>query len=529
VTTLTPYRSPAPAGHDGFPQLLHAEWTKLRTVRGWIIGMIVAILITAGLGVFFVAATGQVSCGTVTSNGSRSVQHGTACRRPALLIGPGGVPVIDDFYFVRQPLAGNGTITVRVTSLTAPAGPVPDVQSVLMPWAKAGILIKQDLSDGSEYAAMMVTGGNGVRMQWNYTGDTAGLTGAVSATSPRWLRLTRDGDTITGYDSADGGHWTRVGAVRLAGLPSTVQAGLFAASPNQSVQLSSSFGSGSLNTGPTQATADIDHVSRTGTWPAGRWTGAAEGNGQGGYRQAGGQFTVTGSGDIAPAVPGPGNSAVGHQPIGFFLAGTVLGLIAVIVVATMFMTAEYRRGLIRTTLTATPARGRVLAAKALVIGSAAFVTGLAAAVGTVLVANAMAHVNGYQMFPVPWPTELRLITGTAALVAVTAVFTLAVGVVTRRSASAVMLAVVTIVIPFFLAFTAAVPDVIGQWLLRITPAAAFAIQQSTPRYHQVQALYLPGLGDGFFPLTPWAGFAVLCAWTALALAVAACLLRSRDA
>ena len=35
---------------------------------------------------------------------------------------------------------------------------------------------------------MMVTGGNGVRMQWNYTGDTAGLPGAVSAASPRWLQ-----------------------------------------------------------------------------------------------------------------------------------------------------------------------------------------------------------------------------------------------------------------------------------------------------------------------------------------------------
>ena len=33
------------------------------------------------------------------------------------------------------------------------------------------------------------TGGNGVRMQWNYTGDTPGLPGTVSGASPRWLRL----------------------------------------------------------------------------------------------------------------------------------------------------------------------------------------------------------------------------------------------------------------------------------------------------------------------------------------------------
>jgi ABC-type transport system involved in multi-copper enzyme maturation permease subunit len=540
VTTITKYRSPVQDGRDGFPQLLHAEWTKFRTVRGWVIGMIVAILVTAGLGVFLVEATGNVSCGAQSPTGSGPVHHGlAACGQPPLVLGPGGVPVTDGFYFVHQPLAGNGSITVRVTSLTGlpPNGPM---QPGLMPWSKAGIIIKQNLNPGSAYAAMMVTGGNGVRMQWNYTGDAPGLPGSMSAARPRWLRLTRDGDRITGYDSANGAHWTQVGTVHLPGLPSAVQAGLFATSPDF-VAMSTSFGSGNINNNSTLATAVVDHVSRSGAWPASTWTGgiigpAAMGIGtspgtatSGEYHEAGGRFTVTGTGDIAPAIPGPGNTAVGHQPIGFFLVGVVAGLIAVIVVATMFVTAEYRRGLIRTTLAVSPGRGRVLAAKAIVIGAAAFVTGLAAAAGTVIVATEMTHSNGYQMFPVPWPTELRLIVGTAALVAVAAVFTLAVGTMVRRSAAAVVTAIVTIVVPFFLAFTDAVPTVIGAWLLRITPAAAFAVQQSTPQYYQVQAAYRPGLGGGFYPLAPSAGFAVLCGWAALALVAAAYLLRRRDA
>ena len=45
----------------------------------------------------------------------------------------------------------------------------------------------------------MFTGGHGVRMQHDYVHDVAG-----SATGASWLRLTRSGSTITGYESADG-------------------------------------------------------------------------------------------------------------------------------------------------------------------------------------------------------------------------------------------------------------------------------------------------------------------------------------
>jgi hypothetical protein len=46
----------------------------------------------------------------------RPGRSGQGCAVPP--VGPGGEAVTDSFYFVRQPLAGNGSITVRVTSLT---------------------------------------------------------------------------------------------------------------------------------------------------------------------------------------------------------------------------------------------------------------------------------------------------------------------------------------------------------------------------------------------------------------------------
>ena len=532
MSVMTPYRSALSAGRDGFAQLLHSEWTKFRTVRGWVIGMIVAVLVTAGFGVLG-SGTSQSSCQQVGSGGTGPVRHGGACT-PSFPLGPGGEPVTDSFYFVHQQLTGDGSITVRLASMTgllSPANsPAPNpTQPGLEEWAKAGIIIKSSLTQGSAYASMMVAAGHGVRMQWNYTGDTAGLSGAVGPANPRWLRLTRSGDVITGYDSADGTHWTKVGAVTLAGLPRTAQAGMLVTSPNES-QESQNFGGGvsSGGGGPTQATATFDQVSGLGSAWAGEYIGGADASGLGSYHQAGGRFTVTGSGDIAPIPAGHGGALDSAATIADYLLGTFLGLIALGVVAAMFMTAEYRRSLIRMTLAASPRRGRVLAAKAVVIAAVSFVVGLAGAALAVLVGGAITHARGYYEYPVSGMTEVKVIVGTGLFAAVAAVFALAIGAITRRGATAVVGVIVAIVLPYFLAVSAAVPLGVGDWLLRITPAAGFALQSAYPRYDQVTAIIYSPL-SGYYPLSWWAGLLVLCAWTAAALCVAAYLLRRRDA
>ena len=61
--TITPYRPGQQAGRDGFAQLLRAEWTKFRTVRGWVIGMVVAALVTVVAGLL-IAVGGSNSCQT---------------------------------------------------------------------------------------------------------------------------------------------------------------------------------------------------------------------------------------------------------------------------------------------------------------------------------------------------------------------------------------------------------------------------------------------------------------------------------
>ena len=168
---------------------------------------------------------------------------------------------------------------------------------------------------------MMITGTHGVRMQYDFTQDIAGLAGAVSARSPRWLRLTRSGDTVTGYDSADGRRWTEVGAATLAGLSlyGAGRAVRHLSGVHESVAV---FGGTNGQVGPSLATGVFDHVSLSGGLPGAAWTGDNVGQPgrvrpadrpAGGFRRAGGRFDVTGSGDIAPQVAG-GRAAAPTRP-----------------------------------------------------------------------------------------------------------------------------------------------------------------------------------------------------------------------
>jgi ABC-type transport system involved in multi-copper enzyme maturation permease subunit len=493
--------------------VIRAEWVKFRSVRGWVIAAVIAAAVVAVSGI---AGGGQGTC------------YGDSC---AQLTGPGGEAVSDSFYFVHQALTGDGAITARVMSLTSEVPQTRfDTQRVVVPWAKAGIIVKSSLTAGSSYAAVMVTGSHGVRMQYDYTGDVAGPVMPAG-----WLRLVRSGATITSYASPDGVRWTRVAAVTVPGLPGTVQAGLFATSPQYT---QTSMGVASISGDLSQSTAVFGQVSLTraagapaGTW-AGPWAGTNIGGPSGGafgpatgYSRDGGEFTVTGSGDIAPVTYGPsGIGATLEQT----LSGVFVALAILAVVGAMFIAAEYRRGLIRVTLAACPRRGRVLTAKALVVGVVAFAAGLAGTVVAVPVGQRMLRDHGVYLPPVTALTQARVIVGTAAVIAVCAVLAVAIGTIVRRGAAAVAAVIALIAVPYVLTVPIPVlPLAVADWVMRITPAAAFAVEGTVTQYPQVDEVYAPAYG--YFPLAPWAGFAVLCAWTAAALAVAYMALNRRDA
>ena len=88
---------------ETFRGLLLAEWTKLRSVSRWVVTLLAAIVLTAGLSV-------------LAASGNRTDINATT----DLVSAPDGEPVSDSFYFVHQPITGDLTLTVRVASLTPP-------------------------------------------------------------------------------------------------------------------------------------------------------------------------------------------------------------------------------------------------------------------------------------------------------------------------------------------------------------------------------------------------------------------------
>lgn len=458
---------------------LNAEWTRFRSGWGRILALAASVLVTVTLGLL-VAGGVRTVCDTGEGSGP--------C--PAPLVGPDGTAVKDKYFFVHQPLKGNGSITARVSDMTGEMrmpDATPGVRTMkqgAVPWAKAGLLIRQSLTQGTPYAAVMITGSHGVRMQHNYTQDVAG--GPVRG--PQWLRLTRSGDTLTGYASGDGTTWTQVSTAKLDGLAETVEIGLFATSPGNLWDSAQAF---------AQATATFDQVKlegANGSWQRDDVGVQMEEDGKtphhpGGVVESGGTFVVTGVGDIGPAALDGGIRA------DLMLVGGGVGLILVLVAAATF----HRRF----------APGR-LAAQAGVVGAVAFATGLVTSGIVVPVGLALLRAHQNPVQPITLATELRVIVGYAALTAVAAVLALGLAALVKRAWLAIVLAIALVV----------VPNLLGTpWLLMFTPAAGFAITQSVPGYAHIDVG--PALIGGYYPLPPWAGLAVTCAYALLALRLGA--------
>jgi hypothetical protein len=125
----------------------------------------------------------------------------------------------DEFHFAYKMLTGAGSIVARVNS----------VQNT-NDWAKAGVMIRETLDEGSPHAFACITPSNGVAFQGRYTAGGASFnTNQTGITAPHWLRLERDvAGNFSMSHSADGTTWEPIASATPEMIPmsSTVYTGL---------------------------------------------------------------------------------------------------------------------------------------------------------------------------------------------------------------------------------------------------------------------------------------------------------------
>jgi regulation of enolase protein 1 (concanavalin A-like superfamily) len=178
----------------------------------------------------------------------------------------------DQFQYVSTAVSGNQSLIARVTSQTASD-----------PWAKAGVMFRAGSAANSAFVDVIQTPGNGISVQWRDTSGAVNWIPGPTLANPAWVKLSRFGNTFTGYVSTDGSNWTEIGAIDIA-LPTYCLGGLAVTAHN----------------GTKVSTATFDDVSVIGGANAlpGGWSSADIGNpfSAGSTSYNSGVYTVSGSG-----------------------------------------------------------------------------------------------------------------------------------------------------------------------------------------------------------------------------------------
>jgi len=107
----------------------------------------------------------------------------------------------DAFHFAWQPMLGDGSVSARVVTQTTGASP----------YAKAGVMLRQDTSAGSAFYDAYVAPSGFVDVLYRPTAGAATVDlGGLGGGAPVYLKVARVGGSYTAYTSSDGLAWAAV-------------------------------------------------------------------------------------------------------------------------------------------------------------------------------------------------------------------------------------------------------------------------------------------------------------------------------
>lgn len=201
-----------------------------------------------------------------------------------------------------------------------------------------------------------------------------------------------------------------------------------------------------------------------------------------------------------------------ESPGSFITGGLQFSAICAIVLGTLVATTEYGTGMIRSTLAATPVRGQVMAAKAVVVTSVLFVAGTATALIGYAGGNYFLDREGIGLSLEG--DVARSMYGYGLCLAGLGLLSLGAGFVLRSTAVTLSLILATMFVLTNLALL--IPGEAGEWVVKMMPGNAVS-SIGTP------VAFNPEL------LGAWAGFGVFMAEATAVTLVGWYLLRRRDA
>jgi ABC-2 type transport system permease protein len=221
-------------------------------------------------------------------------------------------------------------------------------------------------------------------------------------------------------------------------------------------------------------------------------------------------------GAATAAVTRCGGAGCAVDPTKVSLTGIEVGQAVVAVLAVLVISGEYSTGMIRVTLTATPRRWMVLAAKAAVLTGLVLAAAVVAVVGSLAAGRLLLAGNGVAVAHAITGPVIRAAAGSVLYLALIGLLALGVATIVRDSAAATGAVLGILYVPPAIALFLGSDPAWQRWVERYTPVnAGLAILNTT------------GLRD--LVISPWAGLGVLAAWAAVALLAAGALLRLRDA
>jgi glucosylceramidase len=151
----------------------------------------------------------------------------------------------DAFHFVYQPAGGNCEIRARVTGMQNTD-----------PWAKAGVMIRNNSAAGAMNATVIVTSGNGVSFQVRASAGAASTSTVIAGvTAPRWVRLVRSGNLFEGYYSSDGATWIKIGPSATLPMSDNALIGLAVTAHNNNSNCAAGWDNVSVNQAPVASPA----------------------------------------------------------------------------------------------------------------------------------------------------------------------------------------------------------------------------------------------------------------------------------